>query len=200
MQSERDTAQRVEARRHDDGVVLTEGGPADFLLLFRSYPYQRAFCALNETQAVESSETGREIEYPDDVQASTREDLAAGRDGVIRRQRSARPNARRCSRSSTPSRSESGGPLEAMMARILESMRRCLWMGALLPAIVLGCRAQAPSLAPVSVPESTASALPTVTSHELICHSAAVISLASPTRPARASPVGARTARREVWT
>jgi hypothetical protein len=67
---------------HDDGAVLTEGGPSDFFLLFRSYPYQRAFCARNETQAVESPATARELEYPDHIRASSPEDIAAGRHGV----------------------------------------------------------------------------------------------------------------------
>jgi hypothetical protein len=44
---------------HDDGVVLAEGGPTGFLLLFRSHPYQREFCALNAARAVESPELGR---------------------------------------------------------------------------------------------------------------------------------------------
>ncbi len=74
---------------HDDGVVLMDGGPAELLLLFRSYPYQRAFCALNKTQAAESPETGREVEYPDDVLAPKREDVVAGRGGVRHRPRKA---------------------------------------------------------------------------------------------------------------
>ena len=44
------------------------------------------------------------------------------------------------------------------MGRILESMQKRLWMGALLPAIVLGCHAQAPSLAPGAETESPTSA------------------------------------------
>ncbi|WP_437326561.1 hypothetical protein [Sorangium sp. So ce381] len=46
---------------HDDGAILAEGGPTGFLLLFRSYPYQREFCELNHTQAVESPGTGRSV-------------------------------------------------------------------------------------------------------------------------------------------
>jgi hypothetical protein len=49
---------------HDDGAVLTEGGPTGFLLLFRSYPYQREFRQLNQTLAVESPETGRSAGSP----------------------------------------------------------------------------------------------------------------------------------------
>jgi hypothetical protein len=67
---------------HDDGVFVTEGGPSDLFLLFRSYPYQRAFCALNETQAVESPATGRDVDYPDEVPVSDPEDVVAGREGV----------------------------------------------------------------------------------------------------------------------
>lgn len=46
------------------------------------------------------------------------------------------------------------------MKYILESMQRCLWAGTLLPALVLGCHAQVPSVATTSGPESTASARP----------------------------------------
>ncbi len=67
---------------HDDGVFVTEGGPSDLFLLFRSYPYQRAFCALNETQAVESPATGRDVDYPDEVPEPDPEDVVAGREGV----------------------------------------------------------------------------------------------------------------------
>ncbi|MEP7123737.1 MAG: hypothetical protein ABJE95_22605 [Byssovorax sp.] len=71
---------------HDDGVIVTEGGPSDLFLLFRSYPYQRAFCALNATQAVESPATGRDVEYPEDVLASDPADVVAGREGVRARE------------------------------------------------------------------------------------------------------------------
>ena len=50
------------------------------------------------------------------------------------------------------------------MQRSLESMRRRLWMGALLPALALGCAARAPASAPVSASESTATAPPLATS------------------------------------
>jgi hypothetical protein len=76
---------------HEDGAALTDGGPAELLLLFRSYPYQRAFCALNNTQAAESPETGREIEYPDEVLPPKREDVVAARGGT----KSRRGNASR---------------------------------------------------------------------------------------------------------
>ena len=42
---------------HDDGALLAKGGPGGFLLLFRSYPYQRAFCERNGTPPAESPET-----------------------------------------------------------------------------------------------------------------------------------------------
>jgi hypothetical protein len=34
-------------------------GPSEFMLLFRSAPYQRAFCEQNHAPPVESPETGR---------------------------------------------------------------------------------------------------------------------------------------------
>lgn len=49
---------------HDDGAVLVDGAgdPGGLLWLFRSYPYQRAFCELNRGRAVESPDTGRAAE------------------------------------------------------------------------------------------------------------------------------------------
>jgi hypothetical protein len=79
---------------HDDGVVLTDGGPTELLLLFRSYPYQRAFCALNKTQAVESPATGREVEYPGDVLAPRPGNAVAAR-GAARPRRGKASRARR---------------------------------------------------------------------------------------------------------
>jgi hypothetical protein len=46
-------------RDHDDGAVLAQGGPTEFMILFRSYPYQRAFCELNSAASIESPATGR---------------------------------------------------------------------------------------------------------------------------------------------
>jgi hypothetical protein len=44
---------------HDDGATLLRGGPTGFVLLFRSLPYQRAFCKLNGTASIEFPGTGR---------------------------------------------------------------------------------------------------------------------------------------------
>jgi hypothetical protein len=58
---------------HDDGAGLAEGGPTGLLVLFRSWPYQRAFCELNGVPAAESPGVGR----------SVAEDRADGPVGVI---------------------------------------------------------------------------------------------------------------------
>lgn len=44
---------------HDDGVIATAGGSSRFLMLFRSYAYQRAFRVLNGAVSVESPDTHR---------------------------------------------------------------------------------------------------------------------------------------------
>lgn len=48
---------------HDDGVVLAEGGPTGFLLLFRSYVAQLAYCERSHAVPVESAATGRATEW-----------------------------------------------------------------------------------------------------------------------------------------
>lgn len=40
-------------RMHDDGAALAGGGDSGFVILFRSYPYRRAFRELNEGRAIE---------------------------------------------------------------------------------------------------------------------------------------------------
>ncbi len=73
---------------HEDGVVLTDGGPAELLLLFRSYPYQRAFCALNNTQAAESPRRGERSSTPT-RSSPKRQDVVAARDGASPRRNKA---------------------------------------------------------------------------------------------------------------
>ncbi|MDI3288338.1 hypothetical protein [Polyangium sp. 15x6] len=46
-------------KEHDDGASLALGGPTEFMILFRSYAYQRAFCDQNHVVALESDATGR---------------------------------------------------------------------------------------------------------------------------------------------
>ncbi|MDI1480296.1 hypothetical protein [Polyangium sp. y55x31] len=45
--------------KHDDGASLALGGPTEFLILFRSYAYQRMFCRENKVSVLESPATGR---------------------------------------------------------------------------------------------------------------------------------------------
>lgn len=72
---------------HDDGAILTRTGSNKYMLLFRSYPYQRAFCELNRALPIESPETGRSAERKSRATAANRRarEPVGTRDAAARR-------------------------------------------------------------------------------------------------------------------
>jgi hypothetical protein len=48
----REKIQVPHCKEHDDGAAFISGGPTGYVLLFRSYPYQQAFCELNQAAPI----------------------------------------------------------------------------------------------------------------------------------------------------